>query len=187
VAVNGTIRAVTRSYADRGAKRFAALVPESSLRQGANDIRIYAVVRTSSGLVLEELDSDDLVYTLADEGDALESSDGTTIAVTPDALSGEVRAMWTDGDGWFDGWAADLHARKPAGRIVVMVGDRSVYVTRPGQSRKAIRDRYHVLRTGFIFRIPGELLPKPGDGEDVHVYAVRGGSASELEFETPLR
>ena len=182
VAVNGKIGAVTRTYLDKGTTKFAALVPETAFRQGANDVKVYAVLATGSGLVLEQLGSNDLVYMLPSNADALQASDGKTIQIRRGALTGEVRATRKDGDGWLDGWAADIQARKPAEKIVVIVGNRSVYVGRPGQSRKDIRARYHVLRTGFTFRIPGALLPKHGEGQAVRVYAVRGDAASELGF-----
>jgi hypothetical protein len=44
VAVNGTIRAVTQSYRDGDRERFAALVPEDSLRPGRNDISVFSVL-----------------------------------------------------------------------------------------------------------------------------------------------
>lgn len=48
IAVNGTIRAVTRPYRLKGLQnRWAALVPESSFRPGKNDIQFFAV--TGSG------------------------------------------------------------------------------------------------------------------------------------------
>ena len=43
VAVNGVVAATTRSYEDQGDERFAALVPEDSLRSGQNDVRVYAL------------------------------------------------------------------------------------------------------------------------------------------------
>ncbi len=41
VAVNGTIRAATQTYFDGGVEKFAALVPEDSLRAGSNDIALF--------------------------------------------------------------------------------------------------------------------------------------------------
>lgn len=43
VAVNGTVRAVTQSVVEEGAIRFSAMVPETSLRPGANTIDILLV------------------------------------------------------------------------------------------------------------------------------------------------
>jgi hypothetical protein len=51
VAVNGRIEAVARSYVAEGEERVSVLFPESALRQGANDVRIYWV----SGAELREI------------------------------------------------------------------------------------------------------------------------------------
>jgi hypothetical protein len=44
VAVNGRVQATTRVYRDEGRSRFAALVPPSSLRDGANAITVLRVL-----------------------------------------------------------------------------------------------------------------------------------------------
>jgi hypothetical protein len=43
VAVNGTVRAVTRSYEDGGQTRLGSLVPPAAFRPGANDVQIYEI------------------------------------------------------------------------------------------------------------------------------------------------
>ena len=143
---------------------------------------MFAVVDTGSGLVLEELQRNDLDFTLGETTGMLEGSNGQRVRITRGALDGDVRVTQRDGDAWFDGWAADVDARKPAEKIVLFVGDRSAYVARPGKSRKDIRERYGVLRTGFQFRVPGSLMPKAGDGRTVRVFAILGGTATELRF-----
>jgi hypothetical protein len=35
---------------------------------------------------------------------------------------------------------------------------------------------------GFQFDLPASLLPKPGSGHKVRVFAVRGGAAGELRY-----
>jgi hypothetical protein len=57
VAVNGRIRAVGRSFYLGGRIWFSTLVPEWSLREGANEIRVYLVSGTGGGTVLERLAS----------------------------------------------------------------------------------------------------------------------------------
>jgi Sulfatase len=54
VAVNGRVQAVGRSLHLIGGspELFSVLVPESSLRQGRNDVRVYQVSRQGRGLVL---------------------------------------------------------------------------------------------------------------------------------------
>jgi subtilisin family serine protease len=48
VAVNGTIVAVTRTYADGGDAVFSAMLPEETLREGADDVEVL-LVREGSG------------------------------------------------------------------------------------------------------------------------------------------
>jgi hypothetical protein len=43
VVLNGHVVATTRSYRDRASVRFAALLPPSDLRRGANRVEVYAV------------------------------------------------------------------------------------------------------------------------------------------------
>jgi hypothetical protein len=55
VSVNGTIRAVTRTYLMEGFRdRWAAMVPESSFHSGRNDIRFFAVTGVSGAYRLAE-------------------------------------------------------------------------------------------------------------------------------------
>jgi hypothetical protein len=52
VAVNGHIEAVARSYVVEGVERLSVLIPESALRHGANDVRVFWV---TSGIELREI------------------------------------------------------------------------------------------------------------------------------------
>jgi hypothetical protein len=176
VAVNGRIEAVTRSYTEFGQTRFAALVPEQSIHQGANDVGIYAV----AGTRLEELEGSDLTYSLGT--DALQASDGTAIPIGA-AVSGEVRGARSTSGSTLGGWAANLKTRKPADAIVVFVDGQSVFVGENGNiTRKDILKRYGVDKAGFIFRLPGALLPDAGSAHQVRVFALAGKTASELRY-----
>ncbi len=55
IAVNGRVRAVGRTYLDAGRVTYSILLPQNSLRTGANDIRIFTVDRTTGGPLLTEL------------------------------------------------------------------------------------------------------------------------------------
>ena len=176
IAVNGTIEAVTRSYTDAGQTKFGAMVPEKSIHAGANDVSVYAV----SGRTLTELRGSDVTYTLG--AGTLEASDGTTIPVGK-AVSGEVRGTRSASGSTLGGWAANVKARKPADAIVVLVDGQSMFVGEPGNiQRKDILKRYGVDKAGFIFRLPGSLLPDAGAAHQVRVFAIAGKAASELEY-----
>jgi hypothetical protein len=184
IAVNGTVRAVTRTYTESGATRFAALVPESSMRSGVNDVAVFAIHRSGRKLVLEELRSSNLTFALAEStAPVITASDGTAIRVESGALAGDVRAL-TQGDRVsFSGWAADLEARRPADSIVIFVDGRSVYAGHPGNMRRDdVEKRYGVDKSGFLFMFPRSLVPARGTAHQVRVFALRGDVASELEY-----
>ena len=89
VAVNGVVAATTRTYEDQGDERFAALVPEDSLRSGQNDVRVYALRSDGASVVLDELQGTKLEFVL--KGDEIES--GTNVVrIERGALRGEVHA-----------------------------------------------------------------------------------------------
>jgi hypothetical protein len=176
VAVNGKIEAVTRSYTEFGQTKFAALVPEQSIRVGVNEVSIYAV--DDGGL--EELEGSDVTYSLGPGG--VEASNGTTIPVNQ-AVSGEVRGSRSSSGSTLGGWAANLKSRKPADMIVFFVDGQSVFVGENGNiTRKDILQRYGVNKAGFIFRLPGALLPPAGKEHQVRVFAIAGKAASELRY-----
>ena len=176
IGVNGTIAAVTRSYSDAGQTKFGAMIPERSLRPGANQLSVYAV----NGDTLTELRGGDVTYELANG--ALEASNGTPIPVGR-AVSGEVRGTRGSSGSTLGGWAANVQSHRPADSIVVLVDGKSVYVGDNGNiTRKDILKRYGVDKAGFIFRLPGSLLPQAGATDDVRVFAIAGKSASELKY-----
>ena len=174
VAVNGTIEAVTRSFTELGETKFGAMVPERAIHAGANEVGVYAV----GGRELTELRGSDVTYSL--EGGALRASDGMTIPLGT-ALSGEVRGTRNASGSTLGGWAANLKTHKPARSIVVVVDGQSVFVGVNGNiPRKDILERYGVDKAGFIFRLPGGLLPAAGAGHQVRVFAIAGRAAAEL-------
>lgn len=184
VAVDGTIRAVTRSYTEFGKTKFAALVPEGALHAGANDVAVFTVHEAGARLVLEELRRSDLTFALGKEvPPVIESSDGKTIRVAPGALVGEVRASARVGGTAFGGWAADVRARQAAELVVIFADGRSVYVGRPGNlARNDVQKLYGAEKAGFILELPDSLLPAPGLAHQVRVFAIKGGVASELRY-----
>ena len=182
IAVDGTIHAVTRTYRARGETRFAAFVPESALRHGANEVVVLAIEKRGARVILEELRSDDLVLELAAGGQAIEASDGTRARVRPAAISGEVRVEQLRHGLRFLGWAADLKTVRAADRVVVFVDGRSAFLGRTGESRRDIRVRYGPDKSGFTFTVAPSLLPEPGEDRDVRVFAIAGGVASELPY-----
>jgi len=59
VAVNGTIRALTRCYVDEGEQHFRALVPEAALVDGFNRVDVYAIAGRGDGVRLLRVGTSD--------------------------------------------------------------------------------------------------------------------------------
>ncbi len=53
VSVNGTVRAVTRTYWARRRQQFGAMVPESTLRRGVNNVEVFVISDGVGGIALK--------------------------------------------------------------------------------------------------------------------------------------
>jgi hypothetical protein len=180
VALNGRVAAVTTTFDQRGETRFSALVPEESLRNGRNTVEVFAVEQTGGSLRLVRLRGSDVSVSLRNRGTAIRIG-ARTIPVRAGALRGVVRAK-LEQTGWvFSGWAAQGSANRRVDTLVVFVGDRAVYVGRAENLKPhAILGQPELGKTGFEFELPPSLLPSPGGGQRVRVFALRGSTASEL-------
>jgi hypothetical protein len=180
VALNGRVAAVTTTFDQRGETRFSALVPEESLRNGRNTVEVFAVEQTGGSLRLVRLRGSDVSVSLRNRGTAIRIG-ARTIPVRAGALRGVVGAK-LEQTGWvFSGWAAQGSANRRVDTLVVFVGDRAVYVGRAENLKPhAILGQPELGKTGFEFELPPSLLPSPGGGQRVRVFALRGSTASEL-------
>jgi hypothetical protein len=182
VAVNGRVAAVTQTFGVGGVTKFDAMVPEGSLHDGRNDVSVFAVQPAGT---LEELRGSSVTTTLKTRGgiQVIASSGGKAIPVRQRALAGSVKVKG-GATFEFDGSASDAaHAHK-VDTVMVFVDGEQVYASRAsliqpismlGQVRK--QNPY-----GFRFELPASLLPKPGSGHEVRVFAVRSGAAGELRY-----
>jgi sulfatase-like protein len=55
VAVNGTVRGVSRAFQSNGQTRLGAMVPPSSFKGGKNDVRVYAITGDGEARRLQEI------------------------------------------------------------------------------------------------------------------------------------
>jgi predicted pyridoxine 5'-phosphate oxidase superfamily flavin-nucleotide-binding protein len=183
IAVNGRVAATTRTFRAGGDVRFSAFVPEPSLRPGANEVSVYAVAGTGAGVSLERLRDRELGYALVrrDGAEAI-ASGGTLVPIRAGALPGQVRAT-LDGAAYVFAGRARPPARRPVHTLVVFAGGRAVYWGR-GSALKAQRILGDDAREpdAFAFELPRTLLPRPGAGAAVRVFAIDGGRASELAY-----
>ena len=183
VAVNGRVAATTRTFEEHGSTRFSAFVPEGTLRTGANDVAVYAVAGSASRPVLEQLRDGDLGFVLAQEGGhEVIRSGGKTIAIRPGLYRGSVRVAIA-GTGYVFSGNAGNAKRRPVRTLVVFDDGRAVYWGRGENLRP-----HHILgqagRGGdaFAFELPQGLLPPRTRDDEVRVFAVDAGRASELGY-----
>ena len=183
ISVNGTVRATTRTFASGGATRFAALVPEHVIRDGANEIRVFALRTGPKELVLTELERRDAGFLLSEATrTSIESADGAKIRVVPGALKGQLRVLRPGDSVTLGGWAANPVERRAAESVVVFVDRRSVFVGRPGNTSRNDSRHYGIKGTDFVFRLPKSLFPAPRSSHRVRIFAISGALASEFAY-----
>jgi hypothetical protein len=185
VAINGVIRATTRTYRISGHYAFfAAMVPEASFASGANNVEVMLVAGPTSSPVLTPINlGEELTFRL--ESDArgvpqqIIASDGRRISVVEDALAGEVTISALD----FKGWAADVDNGVPAGSVLVFRADGSYLCSvRTGAPRREIAERFQeagIVRCGFSFAVPYANLDE-GERYTLRFFAVRKNLATEI-------
>lgn len=184
VAVDGTIAAVTRTFTIDGSTHFAAFVPDTAFRQGANDVQVLAVARDGSLERLHGGAGSTSTYSLGRDvhgQPALREPSGAEIRIEPVALVGLVEDWYFEqGTVRFGGWAGDARDERLVDSVVVFSGKRFVYAgtTTVGRLHLPIRRDRSGLQAGFVFDLPTALV---GHGaRPLHFYAVRGGVATEL-------
>lgn len=180
VVVNSRINAITTTYSDAGAVRFAAMIPPDSLLQGSNSVEFVALEGSDESPVLVELGA------AAEEGFALDErdgrevivrSDGVETPVTPGAMQGFIDVLDVEASS-IVGWAVDPEAKKPADRVVVFAGDRFLSSAPLERLREDLAQPIGTwaINAGFQVTIPAEDVEE----QDVRIFAVSNGRASEL-------
>jgi hypothetical protein len=200
VAVNGSIRAVTRTFehTERSA-RFVAMVPEAAFRDRRNDVEVFVVREQARGLALRPTQvRPTTTYAVAKAHDgtlaALLSSEGRLIPVVENAVRGQVARK---GD-TFAGGALDAR-REQLAETVLMFEDgrfRTAHPLRAGAVENlAVEDlaiddfrngKQHTVRVSipqFEFSVPG-LAPasEGGRGTRLRFVGISEDAASELSY-----
>jgi hypothetical protein len=179
VAVNGTIRSVTRTFVDDGQVRMAAIAPADSFRRGSNQVEAFVVSGTGTGRRLRPLATgQSRDYRLVERGGKTQiESGGRTIQVVPKAVSGYVDQGIVDDQGLrLSGWAVDAARRVPAHLILAFANGRLSAQSKPTEERPDIAKSLgtSATRSGYKLLVP--VKHRVG----VHVFAVFGDTASEL-------
>ena len=177
VAVNGIVRAVTRSFDERGQERFVALVPEASFRAGDNSVEVFVVETASGSPVLHPATASSAptyAIDLDPAGRALRliSSDGGVCVLDPNAVQG----AWERQGTGFLGWAVDTSGDRSNVVLMVFADGRLVYTTSTGP-RPDDRFADAPEGSGFQFTLPAALLETTSD---LRLFAVLGERGTEL-------
>jgi len=179
VAVNGTIRSVTRSFSDDGELRMAAIAPADSFRPGSNQVETFMVRGNGAGRRLQPLATgQSRDYRLVERGGKTQiESGGRTIQVVPKAVSGFVDQGIVDDQGLrLSGWAVDAARRVPAHLILAFANGRLAAQGKPSEERPDIAKSLGASATRSGYRLLVPVKNRAG----VHVFAVFGDTASEL-------
>lgn len=187
VALNGRVAAVTRTAPwRRGRARFAALVPESALRDGYNEVEVFALSGPVGSPRLATVGGGaPRTYTLVagPDGERIVRSDGRIIPIRQGVEVGQARLLPRDGGLAVSGWAVDLARERPAAAVLVFVGRTFGLATGTGRAREDVVERYGastLLESGFGSQIPWHLLDE-ASRDGVRIFAVLAdGTAGEL-------
>ncbi|HLF57680.1 MAG TPA: sulfatase-like hydrolase/transferase, partial [Thermoanaerobaculia bacterium] len=189
VAVNGIVSATTRARRtpDSGT-RFATLVSERHLKQGANRVELFAVLGEGAARRLQRLVPASTLgrLELGSSGvvEAIAGSGGRTKVRRGD-LRGRFSALPEGDVVVVSGWAWDVLENRPPAEIAVFSEGESVFSGSVTERRGGVTAGDHLPAkplAGFRFEIPARSIPDL-ERTGVRVFARgRSGTASELEF-----
>ncbi len=196
IAVNGIVRAVTRPF-DRAEQsaRFSAMVPESALVPGSNQVEFFVVSETGGRTLLRSAPTMNDIFSLRQLADGTEALlyRGEAIPVVAGEMTGSIELVQRLHGGWatFQGWAADLTAGTAADRIVSFAGDQLADSRAPHQARPDVAQllsREEITRSGFDVKLPPRFFPDERSYPTVRIFAVsKRGVASELLLPAPVQ
>ncbi|MHC4412767.1 MAG: sulfatase-like hydrolase/transferase [Planctomycetota bacterium] len=189
IAINGTIRAVTRSSPlERGTGTWSAVVGETSFQVGRNDIEVFIVSAFEGKPGLERTVR--LNYFLSETGqsgnEVITSSNGASIRVIAGAVAGYLDiAEVEENVVKFGGWAADVRNSQLPKFILIFVNGKFAYSGRSHVDRLDVVKHYGnpaIWRAGFYYAFPSHLF-NGIDNLEVRIFAVsKNGVASELYY-----
>jgi hypothetical protein len=184
IAVNGVVRAVTRTVVWRGTPRyFATLVPEDALHAGQNRLDVFRIAPPPGGSALVHLPAAiGTVLTWAvDDAAALGTPDGRRIPLGTDVASSIDRIEVTPTSLLVLGWAVDVRNKEPLETVVAFAG-RTMVASGPVNGVRA--DVCAALglpadmKTGFALELPIARL----HAGDIRIAAISTrGAAGRLQ------
>ena len=191
IAANGVIRAVARVHEVGGDMRFSGILPESSLRNGANEVGVYAA--EAGGILLHLGGTDRARGRFVRDGDrALVDAEGRRYAIVePQDLRGRVQKIQSAGDRiTFEGWAADFGTGEPADRVIAFDGGEQIYSGRTNAVRENVARRLERLEDrlfGYRFVLPQSAVEQLATLPALFALSEHAGIAVPLAYEESAR
>jgi hypothetical protein len=185
ISVNGLIQASMQTYetADKEI-RFSAFVPETSFRNGKNDVEVLIVEEENNEIQLVRArDISSVTYSLV-SSELILSSEGESFEVVPDALSGSVdNARVENRNLILLGWAADIKNSEAPHAVLVFINGEFLKAGKCNMDRPDVVNAFKnqkLLHTGFRYALPVKKI-KDADDAEIRIFAVsERGVASEI-------
>ena len=192
VGVNGTIRAVTRSFHfDKGVHKFSAVVPESSFKKGRNEIQVFVISELEGKIYLKPTIRQaarkySYISPRSDTSEMLICSDGESVPVMRNALKGHLGiADIQSNQLFFAGWAADVENADLPKAVVIFVDGKFFHSGHCNVSRPDVAKHFNdpaLEGSGFRYTFPLSLF-KDIDNSEIRFFAVsKKNVASELQY-----
>ena len=171
-------------HAGTGRSRFAALVPETVLREGHNDVEVFGVDASADPARLVPLGGTGQAseFRLVADGRSMVLPSGQRLPITTDGLEGRVESSVVEGRAVrIKGWAADVDDRQRVDRVLLFAGRRLLFASDTPVYRLDIGGVSSVVglqHVGFV----AELPIRDVRGAELRAFAVRGAVATELAW-----
>lgn len=191
IGINGIVRSVIKLDAHFNQTReFASLVSETSFTSGRNQVNAFFLVNVDGKIELQRLQKEgqvqfDLATAEGREFESLISSDGREIPVDGSEVLGYVRSdIGQDGSIVIvSGWSLNSAIPEVADVLVFVNGELHTSVTPDIRRADVEADRPESvgLTPGFSISMPLSDF-RVLDDEEVRIFGISGGSASELFY-----
>ena len=184
IAVNGRVAAMTRTFMQDRGSHFAALVPETSFREGRNDVEVFLVDSAEGTLGLARIGGTvrGTRYALSTDERSLVLPTGERVPFSSGALAGRVESSIVEGSTVrIQGWAADVRHVARVDRILLFAGQRLIFTSDTPVYRwniGGISGIRGLQRIGFV----AELPVRDVGGPNLRAVALRGKVATELDW-----
>ena len=193
IAVNGTIRALTRSYSTKdGVQKFSAIVPEVSFRKGKNDIEVFVTPKVDERRSFSHISAGAATRYSSEPSskttrEVITSLDSRSVMpVAPNTFIGHLdiaRVQYNQVE--FSGWAADVKNSHFPEAIKIFLDGKLLYAGSCNLDRPDVAKAYAnpaLKKAGFKYRIPLSSFEDLPDSE-VRIFALfKSGVEVELQY-----